>query len=92
VVTHCNPAIDELFRREIFVILWKALLDDAAKQRLIPGRRDLIVVRKAGRIYEGRVAHAQGVGLVGHKLGKLALVAAKVFRNCYCNFANVLSG
>jgi hypothetical protein len=52
----------------------------------------LIVVRKAGRIYEGRVAHAQGVGLVGHKLGKLALVAAKVFRNCYCNFANVLSG
>jgi hypothetical protein len=47
VVAHRRAVIDELLRREIFIVVRKTLLDCAPEQRLVLCGGDLIVIRQA---------------------------------------------
>ena len=65
--------------REIVIIAREALLDGAAEDRKIAGRRDLRIVRKSRCIDETRAAHAQLLGFAGHEFGEMLFVSADGF-------------
>ena len=62
----------------MLIIPREVLLDGAAKQRLIAGRGDLIVIWKARGVHIGRASHPEGAGPLRHQLGEIALVATKI--------------
>ena len=80
VIAHCFAVIDKRLGGEILIVAREVLLDGAAKQRLIAGRGDLIVIRQARGVHIGRASHPEGAGPLRHQLGEIALVATKISR------------
>ena len=80
-VAHEAAAIGEGGKREILIILRKAMPDDAAEQRLVARGGDLFLRRQARRVDIGRVAHAKRARLSGHHTGEGRLVAAERLRD-----------
>ncbi|OIQ70592.1 hypothetical protein GALL_477940 [mine drainage metagenome] len=79
VVRDRMAAKGERHRRKVAIIAGKAVLNGAAKGRLIARRRHLIVVRQTGRIAIDRLGHPERARLAGHQLGEIILVARNGF-------------
>src|SRR5258705_11088119 len=70
VVADRMTAVVERHCREIAVIARETVLDGAAQRRLIPRRRNLIVVGQAGGIAIASPRHAERAGLARHPLAE----------------------
>ena len=74
----------EALRREKRVVLREVAHEGDTEGRHVAGRGELLVMRKAGRVEEGRVHHAECAGLARHQGGKTVFAATDLLAHGGC--------